>query len=71
MIRCIEAQDELDSLRTMQQMPDQRDRTLQQQLRRFVVTRGGRKIRYAPLLIEALDLDRTPAPLAALLSRLG
>ena len=69
MVLFIEAQGELDSLRTMQQMPDQRDRTLQQQLRRFVGTRGGRKIRYAPLLIEALDLDRTPAPLAALLAR--
>lgn len=71
MVQFIEAQGELASLRTMQQMPDQRERTVQQQLRRFVGTRGGRKIRYAPLLIEALDLDRTPAPLAALLGRLG
>lgn len=71
MVRFIGEQGELDSLRTMQQMPDQRERTLQQQLRRFVGTRGGRKIRYAPLLIEALDLDHTPAPLAALLGRIA
>ncbi|MEQ1698669.1 MAG: TOPRIM nucleotidyl transferase/hydrolase domain-containing protein [Ilumatobacteraceae bacterium] len=71
MVRFIEEQGELDSLRTMQQMPDQRERTLQQQLRRFVGTRGGRKIRYAPLLIDALDLDRTPAPLAAVLERVA
>lgn len=66
-LRFIEAQGELDSFRRMQQMPDQRGRDLQQQLRRFVGTRGGRKIRYAPLLVAALDLDRTPAPLAGLL----
>jgi hypothetical protein len=31
-------------------------------------TRSGRKARYARALVEALDLDRTPAPLAGVLA---
>jgi len=32
-------------------------------------TRGGRKIQYAPVLVGALDLDRVPRPLDAVLAR--
>jgi len=31
-------------------------------------TRGGRKIHYAPVLVQALDLARVPGPLAGLLA---
>jgi hypothetical protein len=37
-------------------------------LRRFMGTTGGRKIRYAGLLVEALDLGHVPAPLTGALA---
>jgi hypothetical protein len=61
----IESQGELHSFRTLQKQPFQRTRTLEQQLRVFL---GNRKIRYAPLLINALDLARVPRPLDELLA---
>jgi hypothetical protein len=33
---------------------------VQAQLRRFMGTRSGRKIRYGSLLVDAIDLDRVP-----------
>jgi hypothetical protein len=66
--RIIEAQGELGSFRTMQQMPAQRGRALEAQLRRFLGTRSGRKIRYARLLVDALDLLRVPRPLDRVLA---
>lgn len=68
--RVIDGAGELGSLRTLQQQPAQRDRTDEQQLRRFLGTRAGRKIRYAQLLVEALDLSSVPPPLADLLARI-
>ncbi|TDE88772.1 ATP-dependent endonuclease [Occultella glacieicola] len=59
---------ELNSFRTMQRQPAQRDRPLEAQLRRFLGTRGGRKIAYAPALVDALDLARVPAPLDGVLA---
>jgi hypothetical protein len=64
----IEAHGELASLRIMQKQPAQQGRTLQQQLRRFMGTRSGRKISYARLLVEALDLSHVPAPLDGVLA---
>jgi len=66
----IDAQGELGSLRIMQRQPDQRARTLSQQLRRFMGTRSGRKMHYARVLVEALDLDRVPPPLDRLLAHI-
>lgn len=60
----------LPSLRILQKQPAQRDVPPAAQLRRFVGTRSGRKIRYGRLLVEALDRGATPAPLAALLAYL-
>ena len=57
------------SWRTFQSQPAQRGRPLDAQLRRFIGTRSGRKARYAPLLVQALDLARVPAPLARLVAR--
>jgi predicted ATP-dependent endonuclease of OLD family len=64
----IEAEDELGSLRSLQQMPAHRERALEQQLRRFVGTKSGRKTKYARLLVDALDLARTPEPLTGVLA---
>ena len=36
--------------------------TVPQQLRRFIYTRSGRKIRYGRVLAGALDLARVPHP---------
>ncbi len=59
---------ELRSLRSFQRQPDQRGRTVEQQLRRFLGTRSGRKIEYARCLVEALDPSDVPHPLAAALA---
>jgi predicted ATP-dependent endonuclease of OLD family len=64
----IEAQGELHSFRTLQKQPFQRTRTIEQQLRVFL---GNRKIRYAPILVDALDLARVPRPLDELLAAVG
>jgi hypothetical protein len=66
--RIIEAEGELGRLRTFQNQPAQRARSLQAQLRRFMGTKGGRKIRYAPVLVQALELDRVPRPLDGVLA---
>jgi Overcoming lysogenization defect protein-like, TOPRIM domain len=65
--RIIDAQGELGSFRTFQKQPAQQGRTIERQLRRFMGTRGGRKIQYAPLLVQALDLTRVPRPLDGVL----
>jgi hypothetical protein len=66
----LDAQGELRGFRTFQRQPAQRDRPVDAQLRRFMGTRSLRKIRYGRLLVDALDLDRVPRPLHALLARL-
>lgn len=64
----VAAQGELGSFRTLQQQPAQRARTREQQLRRFMGTRSGRKIQYARLLVDALDLTAVPRPLDGVLA---
>jgi hypothetical protein len=67
--RIIDAQGELARFRTFQKQPAQRARSIEAQLRRFMGTRGGRKIQYAPVLVGALDLERVPRPLDRVLAR--
>jgi hypothetical protein len=64
----VEAQGDLRSFRTLQKQPAQQGRAHEEQLRRFLGTRGGRKIQYARLLVEALELDRVPRPLDRVLA---
>jgi hypothetical protein len=64
----VEAQGDLRSFRTFQRQPAQRGRTSQQQLRRFMGTRSGRKFQYARLLVDALDLNHVPRPLDGVLA---
>jgi OLD-like protein len=65
--RIVADQGELRSLRTLQKQAPHRGRPVDQQLRRFMGSRGGRKAVYARLLVEALDLTRVPAPLDGVL----
>ena len=61
----VEEQGELSAFRTFQKQPAKRDLGLEEQLWRFM---WNRKIRYAPLLVDALDLDRVPRPLDGVLA---
>jgi hypothetical protein len=67
--RVLEAEGELASFRRFQDQPAQRGRELQAQLRRFLGTRAGRKVRYGSLLVDALDLERVPLALDLVLDR--
>ncbi|MFF3209039.1 TOPRIM nucleotidyl transferase/hydrolase domain-containing protein [Streptomyces sp. NPDC002886] len=51
------------ALRTFLRQPAQQGRAAEQQVRRFLGTKKGRKIRYGRVLVEALGPDRVPAPL--------
>ncbi|NUS14729.1 MAG: ATP-dependent endonuclease, partial [Streptomyces sp.] len=62
------AEGDMRALRIFRGQPAQRDRTPHQQLRRFLGTKKGRKIRYGRVLVEALPADRVPAPLESLLA---
>ena len=64
----LDAQGDLGSFRTFQKQPPWRGRSVDGQLRRFLGSADRRKIRYARLLVEALDLERVPRPLAGLLA---
>jgi hypothetical protein len=66
----IDAQGELGPFRTFQQQPAWRERSSQEQLRRFIGTHSGRKVRYARLLVDALELTSVPRPLDRLLAYL-
>jgi hypothetical protein len=64
----VDAQGELGSFRTLQKQAAWRGRPHEEQLRRFMGSGGSRKIRYARLLVEALDLGRVPRPLDGVLA---
>jgi hypothetical protein len=65
----VEARGELGPFRTLQKQPEWRGRPIELQLRRFLGN-ASRKIGYAPLLVEALDLSKVPRPLDAVLAHL-
>ncbi|MEU9376063.1 ATP-dependent endonuclease [Streptomyces sp. NPDC048255] len=66
----VRAEGDHRALQTFLRQPAQQGRTSQQQLRRFLGTKKGRKIRYGRALVEALAPDRVPAPLDGLLTSL-
>ncbi len=61
-------QGDLASYRILQQQPAHRATADQARLRRFMGTRGGRKIKYAPLLVDAVPIADMPPPLARLMA---
>jgi len=64
----LDAQDELRSFRLFQRQPMQQGRDTHSQLKRFMGTRAGRKVRYGSLLVAALAPQRVPLPLERLLA---
>jgi hypothetical protein len=66
----VEAQGDLGSFRTLQKQPAWQGRRTEEQLRRFMGSGGSRKIVYAPLLVDAIDLSRVPRPLDLLIDHL-
>jgi hypothetical protein len=68
--RIVDAQGDLGSFRTLQKQPAWQGRSTGEQLRRFMGSGGSRKIRYAPLLVGALDLTQVPRPLDRVLAGL-
>ena len=64
----VDAQGELGAFRTLQMQPAWRGRPTEEQLRRFLGSGGSRKIRYARLLVDALDPKRVPRPLDLVLA---
>lgn len=63
-----DSQGDLGSFRTLQMQPDWRGRNVEAQMRRFLGSGARRKLRYARLLVESVDLDRVPHPLDSLLA---
>ncbi|MGZ4317195.1 MAG: TOPRIM nucleotidyl transferase/hydrolase domain-containing protein [Gaiellaceae bacterium] len=66
----VAAQGELGSFRTLQKQPAWQGRATEEQLRRFLGSGARRKIRYARLLVDALDLTRVPRPLDLVLAHI-
>jgi len=66
----VAGQGDLGSFRTLQKQPQWRGRATDEQLRRFMGSGGRRKIRYARLLVDALDLTSVPRPLDLVLAHL-
>jgi hypothetical protein len=64
----VDAQGDLGSFRTLQKQPAWQGRPTEDQLRRFMGSGGRRKIRYARLLVEAVDLSQVPRPLDQVLA---
>jgi OLD-like protein len=61
-------QGDIGAFRTFQKQPAWRGRQVDAQLRRFMGSADRRKLRYARLLVEALDLDAVPRPLDGVLA---
>jgi hypothetical protein len=64
----LDANGDLGSFRTLQGQVAWRGQTQYAQLRRFLGSAARRKLCYARLLVEAVDSDRVPRPLDAVLA---
>ena len=69
--RVLEAQGDLPALRTFQKQPGWRGRAPEEQLRRFIGTSSGRKIRTGAARVHALELARVPRPLERVLAHVA
>jgi hypothetical protein len=70
-LACLEAEGDLGSFRTLQRQPAWAGRPVEAQLRRYFGAGARRKLRYARALIEAVEIERIPAPLSAVLASIG
>ncbi len=66
-LEVLSAEGDLSAFRTLQKQPAWLGRPMDEQLRRFMGSVARRKVRYARLLVDALDLDRVPRPLDGVL----
>jgi hypothetical protein len=64
----LEEQGDLGPFRTFQKQPAWRGQSVAAQLRRFMGSADRRKLRYAKLLVEALEPAQVPPPLAGVLA---
>jgi hypothetical protein len=64
----LDSQGDLGSFRTFQKQPAWRGQSIEGQLRRFMGSADRRKIRYARLLVDALDPAHVPRPLDGVLA---
>jgi hypothetical protein len=64
----VESEGDLGSFRTFQKQPAWRGQPIDGQLRRFMGSADRRKLRYARLLVDAIDLDDVPRPLDGVLA---
>ena len=64
----LDSQGDLGPFRTFQKQPAWRGQRVEAQLRRFMGSADRRKLRYARLLVEALDLAQVPRPLDCVLA---
>jgi hypothetical protein len=65
----VAASGDLGPLRTFERQPDWQGRAAEAQLHRFLRSSSRRNLRYARLLVDAaVDADRVPAPLEAVLA---
>jgi len=67
-LELLAAERDLDAFRILQRQPAHREREVGAQLRRFLGTTAGRKIRYGTVLATAVPLERVPEPIAGLLA---
>lgn len=68
--RVVESAGDLRSFRTFQGQPGWRGRSFDQQFHRFLGAGARRKIRYAGLLVQAMDLTRIPRPLESVMEHI-
>jgi len=64
----LDSQGDLGSFRTLQKQPAWRGQSIDAQMRRFLGSGARRKLRYARLLVESLDLAQVPRALDAVLA---
>jgi hypothetical protein len=64
----IDSQGDIGSFHTLQRQLEWRSQPAGAQLRRFLGSGAGRKLRYARLLAASVDLERLPRPLEAALT---
>jgi hypothetical protein len=69
-VAVVASQGELAPFKTFQKQPEWRGRPLDDQLHRFLGSKARRSLRYARLLMSAVDLERAPQPLAAVLNHI-